>query len=134
MRMNLAISWATSNCDLPVTSTSILSAISLSASCNWKAAVHSRTSYSKATPSGSFSSNHFSAASTSAKTLMCSGSPTCLLVLTYTKTVIGLSSACACPNDDFCARDQRPVRRDVQRPHDADPGQHRGPAFLCNEN
>jgi hypothetical protein len=36
--MNLAISWATSNCDLPVTSTSILSAISLSASWNWKAA------------------------------------------------------------------------------------------------
>src|SRR5262249_48366659 len=45
-------------------------------------AVHSRTSYSKATPSGSFSSNHFSAASTLANTLMWSASPTCLLVLT----------------------------------------------------
>jgi hypothetical protein len=44
-------------------------------------AVHSNTSYSKATPSGSFSSNHFSAASTFANTLMCSPSPTCLLVL-----------------------------------------------------
>jgi hypothetical protein len=43
---------------------------------------HSSTSYSKATPSGSFSSNHFSAASVVAKTLMCSGLPTCLLVLT----------------------------------------------------
>jgi hypothetical protein len=44
--------------------------------------IHSRTSYSNATPSGSFSSNHVSAASTFANTLRCSGSPTCLLVLT----------------------------------------------------
>jgi hypothetical protein len=43
---------------------------------------HSRTSYSNATPSGSFSSNHFSAASWFANTLMCSLSPTCLAVLT----------------------------------------------------
>jgi MFS family permease len=41
--MNLAISWATSNCDLPVTSTSILSAISLSASYNWKLSFLFRT-------------------------------------------------------------------------------------------
>jgi hypothetical protein len=40
--------------------------------------VYSNTSYSNATPSGSFSSNHFSAASTFANTLMCSLSPTCL--------------------------------------------------------
>jgi hypothetical protein len=36
---------------------------------------HSRTSYSKATPSGSFSSNHFSAASVVANTLTRWGSP-----------------------------------------------------------
>ena len=34
---------------------------------------HSRTSYSKATPSGAFSMNHASAATVVAKTLMCSG-------------------------------------------------------------
>jgi len=39
------------------------------------------TSYSNATPSGSFSSNHLSAASEVANTLMYSGSSTCLLVL-----------------------------------------------------
>lgn len=38
-------------------------------------AVHSRTSYSKATPSESFSSNHFAAAPAFAKTLRWSGSP-----------------------------------------------------------
>jgi hypothetical protein len=40
------------------------------------------TSYSKATPSGSFSPNQVSAASVVAKTLMCSGSSAYLLVLT----------------------------------------------------
>jgi hypothetical protein len=39
--------------------------------------VHSITSYSNATPSGSFSSSHVSAASTFANTLMWSTSPTC---------------------------------------------------------
>ena len=47
------------------------------------------------TPSGSFSSNHFSAASAFANILRWSLSPTCLLVLTYTQTVIGPSSASA---------------------------------------
>ena len=46
------------------------------------ARIHSRTSYSNATPSGSFSSNHVSAASAFANTLRWSTSPTCLLVLT----------------------------------------------------
>ena len=44
---------------------------------------HSRTSYSKATPSGSFSSNQVSAASGFANTFIWSTSPTCFLVLTY---------------------------------------------------
>lgn len=44
-------------------------------------AVHSRISYSNATPSGSFSSNHFSAAFAFANTLMSSLSPIWLLVL-----------------------------------------------------
>src|SRR6266851_4443197 len=43
---------------------------------------HSKTSYSNASPSGSFSSSHVSAASTFANTLRCSASPTCLLVFT----------------------------------------------------
>jgi hypothetical protein len=46
------------------------------------AGLHSRTSYSNAAPSGSFSSNHVSAASGFAKTYRWSGSPACLLVLT----------------------------------------------------
>jgi hypothetical protein len=43
---------------------------------------HRETSYSNATPSGSFSSNHISAASTFANTFRWSASPTSLLVLT----------------------------------------------------
>jgi hypothetical protein len=42
-------------------------------------AVHSRTSYSNETPSGSFSCSHVWAAALLTKTLRCSGSPTSLL-------------------------------------------------------
>src|ERR1700681_1296001 len=42
---------------------------------------YSKARYSKATPSGAFSPNHVSAASAFANSLRCSGSPTCLLVL-----------------------------------------------------
>ena len=64
-------------------------------------AVHSRTSYSNATPSGSFSSNHFYAASTFANTLTWSASPTCLLVLIQTKTVTDPSLAFAYSGGSF---------------------------------
>src|SRR5260370_27796637 len=75
-------------------------------------AVHSRTSYSKATPSGSFSSNHFSAASTFANTLTLVDVADLFACIDVTNTVlIGPSSASAGPNDDLYARDQTPARR-----------------------
>jgi hypothetical protein len=40
-------------------------------------------------------------------------------------TVIGPSLACGAPNDALCELDQTPFNVPVQRPHDADPREHR---------
>jgi hypothetical protein len=92
---------------------------------------HSRTSYSKATPSGSFSSNQISAASGAGKALDVLGVANLLAGVDVDKN--GHWSLLSFRLPQWVSlRLGLKTRVTVQCPHDADPGQHCGAAGLCN--